>query len=345
MLSLVVMRRTPFVLASAQRVNVNVSPLVAQQHSIAALTRWTQPWTANRASSSSSGSTRWKQRQGRDMYAREAKVQGLKSRAAFKLLAMDAKYRLFRPGQTVVDLVAMERTRPHGRVVGIDLIPAQPPRGVATFQGDFLSPQVQALVRDFILRTHKPRSGPPPKRKPAEDGDGRSSSSDVGEVSDAAAAGEALAQPSYIDQERHMGEVPEANSDATLAKSSGMAIVDVVLSDMSEPWPQTNGYTTNTLSNPYHRLMNTSGNAFRDHAGSMDLCNAALQFASDTLRPGGHFLCKFYQGAEDKKLEKRLKGLFAKVHREKPESSRSESKEAYFIALRRKHGVVVEEEE
>ncbi len=41
---------------------------------------------------------------------------------------------------------------------------------------------------------------------------------------------------------------------------------------MSEPWPQTNGYTTNTLSNPYHRLMNTSGNAFRDHAGSMVSC-------------------------------------------------------------------------
>lgn len=34
----------------------------------------------------SSASSRWKQRQGRDMYAREAKVQGLKSRAAFKLL-------------------------------------------------------------------------------------------------------------------------------------------------------------------------------------------------------------------------------------------------------------------
>ena len=90
MLSPVMMRRTQFVLASAQRVNVNVCPRVAQQHSIAALTRWTQPWTANRASSSSSGSTRWKQRQGRDMYAREAKVQGLKSRAAFKLLEVRA---------------------------------------------------------------------------------------------------------------------------------------------------------------------------------------------------------------------------------------------------------------
>lgn len=56
-----------------------------------------------------------------------------------------------------------------------------------------------------------------------------------------------------------------------------------------------------------------------------DLCNAALQFASDTLRPGGHFVCKFYQGSEDKKLEERLRKLFGKVSREKPESSRSVS--------------------
>ena len=34
-------------------------------------------------------------------------------------------------------------------------------------------------------------------------------------------------------------------------------------------------------------------------------------------------MCKFYQGAEDKLLEKALKSLFHKVHREKPESSRS----------------------
>ena len=54
-----------------------------------------------------------------------------------------------------------------------------------------------------------------------------------------------------------------------------------------------------------------------------DLCDAALRFAFDTLRVGGHFVCKFYQGGEDKALELRLKLLFAKVHREKPESSRS----------------------
>lgn len=38
---------------------------------------------------------------------------------------------------------------------------------------------------------------------------------------------------------------------------------------MSEPWEQTSGFNLNSLSNPYHRLMNTSGIAFRDHAGSM----------------------------------------------------------------------------
>jgi len=75
----------------------------------------------------------------------------------------------------------------------------------------------------------------------------------------------------------------------------------------------------------------------------MDLCAAALQFSYDCLRVGGHFVCKFYQGAEDKQLERQLKKLFAVVHREKPESSRSESKEAYFVALRRRAHVKSED--
>src|SRR6266513_3597602 len=51
----------------------------------------------------SSSSTRWRARQVRDRFAKEAKVQGLKSRAAFKLLEIDSKYRIFSPGQTVID--------------------------------------------------------------------------------------------------------------------------------------------------------------------------------------------------------------------------------------------------
>lgn len=89
-----------------------------------------------------------------------------------------------------------------------------------------------------------------------------------------------------------------------------------------------------------------------------DLCHAALQFSFNVLKTGGHFICKFYQGAEDKELEEHLRKLFRKVHRLKPESSRDvcafteevsfesiitdhsfcvqESKEAYFIGLERK---------
>lgn len=50
---------------------------------------------------------------------------------------------------------------------------------------------------------------------------------------------------------------------------------------------------------------------------------AALTFAFDTVKTGGHFLCKYYQGAEEKAFETKLKRLFAKVAREKPESSRA----------------------
>ncbi|KAG8676931.1 hypothetical protein FPOAC1_002942 [Fusarium poae] len=301
----------------------HISSVLSLQKSIAPFVRW-----------SSSGS-RWKQRQGRDSYARGAKVQGLKSRAAFKLLEMDSKYRLFKgSGQTVVDLgyapgswsqVAVERTRPNGRVIGIDLIPAQPPRGVATFQGDFLSPDVQEMVKNFILESHR---RPPPLQDNSE-----TEQSGPDETA-------TLDRPSYLDMERHAAqdEVP----------ASKKRIVDVVLSDMSAPWEQTTGFNVNTLSNPYHRLMNTSGNAFRDHAGSMDLCAAALQFASDTLRSGGHFVCKFYQGSEDKDFERKLKMLFSKVFREKPDSSRKasqsgwESREAYFIGLRRKPDITIQ---
>ncbi|KZZ94324.1 FtsJ-like methyltransferase [Moelleriella libera RCEF 2490] len=274
---------------------------------------------------SSSSSSRWKQRQGQDPYAREAKVQRLKSRAAFKLLE-----------------VALDRTRPHGKIIGIDLIPAQPPRGVATFQGDFLSPTVQKLVREYIARTVITATAiTTTTTTQQQDADQDPDQSIL------------QPQPSYIDRERlaHREPLPAtatapppppSAAQSTNDNACSWDVTGIVLSDMSEPWDQTAGFTSNTLTNPYHRLMNTSGAAFRDHAGSMELCMAALQFASDTLRPGGHFVCKFYQGLDDKKLEAKLKAMFGRVARDKPESSRSESKEAYFVALRRKEGCVLE---
>ncbi|KAF7719184.1 Uncharacterized protein PECH_003038 [Penicillium ucsense] len=252
-------------------------------------------------------SKRWQARQQRDQFTREAAVQGLKSRAAFKLLQIDDKYRLFRRGQTVVDLgyapgswsqVAVNRTQPNGRVLGVDIIPAQPPKGVSTIQGNFLSPEIQEYIEEFLRNPNRGR----PRQLDNIDNDSTSSLLEANETQS------------------------EAEDESESPDTRQWRTVDVVLSDMSAPWYQTSGFWKRSLSNPYHRMMNTSGNNFRDHAGSMDLCNAALQFSSKVLKAGGHFVCKFYQGAEDKDLEKQLKEMFQKVHRLKPESSRSARK-------------------
>ncbi|KEF51572.1 ribosomal RNA large subunit methyltransferase J [Exophiala aquamarina CBS 119918] len=283
-------------------------------------------------------SRRWTDRQGKDQFARAAKVQGLKSRAAFKLLQINEKYRLFKPGMTVIDLgfapgswsqVAIDLTKPRGRVLGVDLIPVQPPKGVSTVQGNFLSPDVQAEIKSFLrdpdrgrLRNTHPLFITNPSEPSSTDGPVDQMRIEEGETG-------------YLDRQ-HSG-TGEAVEDSVSGDEAAHLdkTVDVVLSDMWEPWDPLDGLYKRSISNPYRRLMNTSGNAFRDHAGSMDLCRAALYFSYDTLKIGGHFVCKFYQGGEDKALEKSLKAMFQKVHRDKPESSRSESKESYFVGIRR----------
>lgn len=59
-------------------------------------------------------------------------------------------------------------------------------------------------------------------------------------------------------------------------------MVDIVLSDMSAPWEQTEGFWMRSLSDPYYRMMNTSGMNFRDHAGSM-VCSLETAFHKKTM--------------------------------------------------------------
>ncbi|KXT18771.1 hypothetical protein AC579_8262 [Pseudocercospora musae] len=287
---------------------------------------------------SSSSSTRWKARQGKDPYAREAKVAGLKSRAAFKLLQINEKYRLFHKGDTVVDLgfapgswsqVAVNRTSPGGRVVGIDIIPAQPPRGVNALQGNFLSPEIREEVRKFVSDPDRGRV----RRKIITE-------EDVTEEDLSSANQSILEMEKHAaEEERKLKEIPKEGMTQQQLDLAEGRVVQVVLSDMSEPWPLVTSTWVRSVSNPYYRLMNTSGIVARDHGVSMDLCMSALTFCFDTLATGGTFLCKFYTGAEDHELELRLRKLFEKVHRIKPDSSRKESREAYLVGLTRKAGV------
>jgi 23S rRNA (uridine2552-2'-O)-methyltransferase len=100
------------------------------------------------ASKRTASSTRWLERQLNDPYVAEAKKQGYRSRAAFKLLQIDDKFRFLKPGARVVDLgaapggwaqVAVGRVGERGHVVGIDLLPMDPIPGADLIQMDFMS--------------------------------------------------------------------------------------------------------------------------------------------------------------------------------------------------------------
>jgi 23S rRNA (uridine2552-2'-O)-methyltransferase len=90
-------------------------------------------------------SKQWLRRHVSDPYVHKAKSRGYRSRAAFKLAEIDAKERILRPGQTVVDLgaapggwsqVAAKKVGARGRVIAIDLLPIAPISGVTVLQGD-----------------------------------------------------------------------------------------------------------------------------------------------------------------------------------------------------------------
>ncbi|KAK9366260.1 FtsJ-like methyltransferase-domain-containing protein [Lipomyces kononenkoae] len=261
---------------------------------------------------SSGSSERWTLRQKRDLYSREATRQNLRSRAAFKLLDIDDKYHILQQGQTVVDLgfapgswtqIAVERTGRKGHILGIDMLPCAPPKGALAIHGNFLHIETQRAIKAFLLEQSVGRQ---------IDQNEVAGPRDDGSYGDLARQRQQFAC--------HQDFVDDADQSAKYAtgQNSGIPAIDVVLSDM---------------------MANTSGNSFRDHAMSMDLCHAALAFALDTLKTGGHFVCKYYAGPEDVDLESRLREAFDVVKREKPRASRSESREQYFVSKSRKYGV------
>ena len=104
----------------------------------------------------------WLQRQLNDPYVARARDEGLRSRAAFKLIEIDDKHRLLKPGARVVDLgaapggwsqVAAKRTgagEGRGRAVAIDLLDLAPLAGVEFLQRDFLDPGAPDAIKALL---------------------------------------------------------------------------------------------------------------------------------------------------------------------------------------------------
>jgi 23S rRNA (uridine2552-2'-O)-methyltransferase len=96
-----------------------------------------------------------------DRYFKKAKQDGYRSRAAYKLLELQQRYRIMKPGDGVIDLgaapggwlqVTAKIVGPAGKVIGVDLQPIQPlsERNVILINGDIMDPDVQRQIRDMI---------------------------------------------------------------------------------------------------------------------------------------------------------------------------------------------------
>ena len=198
----------------------------------------------------SKSSRQWLDRHFKDAYVKKAQAAGFRSRAAFKLLEIQEKDKLIKPGMRVVDLgaapggwsqIARDLVGEKGQVIALDLLPMDPIAGVEFIQGDFREDEPLASLR------------------------------------------------------RLLGDNP----------------VDLVISDMAP---------------------NVTGMASVDQPRAMYLCELALDFARECLKPGGGFVIKVFQGAGFDEYIKAVRQSFGRVVSRKPTSSRPKSREIYLVA-------------
>jgi 23S rRNA (uridine2552-2'-O)-methyltransferase len=102
---------------------------------------------------------------------------------------------------------------------------------------------------------------------------------------------------------------PEAVDELRAALAKDKA--DAVISDMAAP---------------------ATGHRQTDHLKIMALCDAALDFAKEVLKPGGTFLCKVLRGGTERELLEAMKRDFAMVRHIKPKASRTDSAELFVLA-------------
>ena len=107
-------------------------------------------------------STLWLERQLNDPYVARAKREGYRSRAAYKLLEMDERFNLLKPGGRIIDLgaapggwsqIAADRVKAkdgRGKVVGVDLLDMEPIAGVIFAIKDFNDEDAPQMIKDML---------------------------------------------------------------------------------------------------------------------------------------------------------------------------------------------------
>ena len=97
-------------------------------------------------------SKNWVNKQRRDIYVRQSKVDGYRARSAYKLIEIDEKFKIFKGGLAVVDIGAApgswsqysSKVIKNGKLISIDLKKMEPIGNSLQIQGDFTESDVQA---------------------------------------------------------------------------------------------------------------------------------------------------------------------------------------------------------
>ena len=241
----------------------------------------------------SNSSNRWMHEHVTDPYVQQAKKLGYRSRAAFKIIEIDEKFKLFRRGMTVVDLGAA----PGGwSQIGAPRVGAN----AGTQAGDWGDRQADTRTAVRSAAAPPQSAAKAAAHTGAKAGTGRVIAIDLLEMQ--GLAGVEFVQADFTTQEGLAAVVNCLGGESSK--------VDLVMSDMSP---------------------NISGIAVSDHAKSMYLCEIALEFAQAFLKPDGTFVVKSFQGAGFTEFLQAMRAAFREVKSLKPKASRGRSAEMYLV--------------
>jgi len=103
-------------------------------------------------------SKNWINKQRRDIYVRRSKVDGYRSRAAYKLIEIDEKFKIFKNGISVIDLGAapgswsqyLSKKIKNGKIVSIDLKKIEAIKNITQILGDFIEEKNKSKIKDFF---------------------------------------------------------------------------------------------------------------------------------------------------------------------------------------------------
>jgi len=105
-------------------------------------------------------SKNWVNRQKRDLYVRQSKVDGYRARSAYKLIEIDKKFKIFKKGIFILDIGAApgswsqyaSKTINNGKIISIDLKDILPIKNGIHITGDFTDLNIQEKIKDNLIK-------------------------------------------------------------------------------------------------------------------------------------------------------------------------------------------------